>query len=191
VWKSRLDGVLSRASSVFFSNDTDIMFEVACETMHTCIEEITSYKAVLARALGDVATFAPYQGALVTPKIQESATAAAKQCSGNSDKDTFCNFSWLPSQADDVFTGLGQQVSALQIVLANLDRPQLATANQTSPSDPSGSTGSSSASTSAPSSTQPTTAKPTASGDTGAGNRVVGSMCGVFAGFFAAMFLSL
>ncbi|CRG84923.1 Putative mannan endo-1,6-alpha-mannosidase C970,02 [Talaromyces islandicus] len=187
VWKSRLDGVLSRASSLFFYNNTDIMFEAVCETTQTCNEDMTSYKTVLARALGDVATFAPYQETIVTPKIQGSATAAAKQCSGTSDKDTFCNFSWLSSQADDEFTNLGSQISALQIVLANLDRPQLASANQTSPGDASGTTGPSSTSTGAPSSTQSTTATPT----TGVGNRVVGSMCGVLAGVVAAMLFSL
>jgi mannan endo-1,6-alpha-mannosidase len=95
---------------------------------------------------------APYLKASVTPKIQKSATSAAKKCNGNSAKDTFCNFSWMSSR-NSAFTGLGQQISALQIVLANLDRPQLATANQTGSGDGSESTGSSSTSASAPSST--------------------------------------
>lgn len=189
VWKSRLGGVLSRASTVFFAKDSNIMFESACEPVKTCNEEIGIYRSVLARALGDVATFAPYQKASVTPAIQGSATAAAKHCNGNSDNDTFCNFSWLPSETV-AFTGLDQQVSALQIVLANLDRPQLATANHTGSGDASGSTGPSSTSTSAPSSTQ-STATPTASVDTGAGNRLVGSVCGVFAGVVAGIFFSL
>ncbi|QKX55882.1 uncharacterized protein TRUGW13939_02981 [Talaromyces rugulosus] len=176
IWKSRLDGVLSRATEVFFNIDPDVMVGTGCEFVQSCNEEIGIYRSVLARALGDIATFAPYLKASVTPKIQNA-------------KDTFCNFSWMSSR-NTAFTGLGQQISALQIVLANLDRPQLATANQTGSGDGSESTGSSSTSTSAPSSTQ-STATPTASGDTGAGNRLVGSVCGVFAGVVAALFLPL
>jgi mannan endo-1,6-alpha-mannosidase len=165
------------------------MVETACELGQNCNEEIGVYRSVLARALGDIATFAPYLKTSVTPKIQKSATSAAKKCNGNSAKDTFCNFSWLSSQ-NTAFTGLGQQISALQIVLANLDRPQLVTANNTGSEGTSGSTGPSSTSTSASSSTQ-STATPTASGGTGAGNRLVGSVCGVFAGVVAALCLYL
>jgi mannan endo-1,6-alpha-mannosidase len=62
--------------------------------------------------------------------LQQSAKGAAAQCSGG-DKGTTCGSDWASAKWDGT-QGLGQDLSALNVILANLRLPgSLATVNET------------------------------------------------------------
>jgi len=58
---------------------------------------------------------APWTHDLIMPKIQASAQAAAKQCSGGTDGVT-CGMKWTTNGVWDGSYGVGEQMSALEVV---------------------------------------------------------------------------
>ena len=52
-------------------------------------------------------------------KLQASAMAAAQQCSGGS-TGTMCGQKWTDGEAWDGTSGIGQQMSALEVIQSNL-----------------------------------------------------------------------
>lgn len=94
------------------------MSEVACEPRGTCNTDQQAYKALLSRWLSRTAVSAPYTQDTISPLIRSSAQASAKQCSGGT-KGTTCGSEWTTGKYDGS-SGLGQTLSALEIVQANL-----------------------------------------------------------------------
>ncbi|KAF1991372.1 glycoside hydrolase family 76 protein [Aulographum hederae CBS 113979] len=115
VWKQRVDGML-KGTSVFFKNN--VMFEVACEPNGKCNVDQMSFKAYLARWMAATTKLAPWTADTIMPLIQTSAQAAAKSCNPGAIGAT-CGLQWTLGSYDGI-TGVGQQMSALEVIQSNL-----------------------------------------------------------------------
>ncbi|KAI9826983.1 MAG: hypothetical protein M1819_007077 [Sarea resinae] len=119
VWKERVNGLLN-ATDVFFSPTvTNVMYEVACEPGNTCDTDQKSFKAYLARWMAATTKLAPWTYDTIMPKLAASASAAAEQCSGGTDGVT-CGLQWTKGSTWDGTYGVGQQMSALEVIQSNL-----------------------------------------------------------------------
>lgn len=119
-WKDRLDGLIE-GSKVFFTGDNnDVMEEVACEPVDRCNIDQQSFKAYLSRWLAAATQWAPDTYATVIPYLQASAKAAINQCVGG-DNGRMCGMRWSRNNGKyDGSTGVGQQMSALEVVLSTM-----------------------------------------------------------------------
>ena len=117
-WATRVDGILN-SSEIFFNNGTDVMFEYACEPGGNCNTDQLSFKAYLSRWLAATTKMAPFTYDRIIKKIRASAIAAAAQCTGGSDGVT-CGTKWTNKGVWDGSTGVGQQMSALEVIQSNL-----------------------------------------------------------------------
>lgn len=124
VWKDRTSGFLSHAELLFFNpyeNATNIMYEWACETGESgrhCNLDQQSFKAYLARFMAKTALMAPFTKDTITKYLKASAVGAAKSCSGGADGVT-CGSKWYTGKWDGT-SGVGQQLSALEVTQALL-----------------------------------------------------------------------
>ncbi|KAI1392471.1 glycoside hydrolase family 76 protein [Hypoxylon trugodes] len=122
MWKERVDGLVKSAVSVFFQNG--VMWEPSCEKSPSVDQQ--SFKGHLARWMSLTAILAPFTHDTIMPLLKTTADAAAKQCSGPSSDDykgpsgTACGYSWLQEGTFDGTTGVGEQMNALQAVIATL-----------------------------------------------------------------------
>jgi mannan endo-1,6-alpha-mannosidase len=103
---------------VFFANDTNIMFEVACETPGNCLVDQRSFKAYLARWLAATTQIAPFTYDQIIPRLQASARAAALSCTGGNN-GTACGLKWTKGTFDGSF-GVGEQMAAMEVFQSNL-----------------------------------------------------------------------
>ena len=89
-----------------------------------------SFKAYLSRWLGQTAALVPSAKAQIQPLIHASAEGAIASCNGGPNQDT-CGIQW-PTMTYDGTTGVGQQMSAMEVVQARLaiDKPLPATASK-------------------------------------------------------------
>lgn len=94
------------------------MYEVACETNNACDTDQLSFKAYLSRWMAATIKVAPFTQDIIMPKLQASAQAAAAQCSGGDDGVT-CGTKWTQGTWDGT-QGVGQQMSALEVIQSNL-----------------------------------------------------------------------
>ena len=166
---NRTNDLLS-SMSVFFtgpndtSSDPGIMTEVACEPVHTCSSDQYAYKGLTAQWMGETMQVAPFTADKISGYLQSSAKGAAKQCSGGHNGTT-CGTQWTKSKHDGK-TGLGQELSALNVFLANLAVNSSApiNANTTATAQENGTTqsnGPTTSSTTTGASGSPATATPT------------------------------
>ncbi|KAJ4386252.1 hypothetical protein N0V93_009145 [Gnomoniopsis smithogilvyi] len=119
LWKERVDGLLG-GIDVFFIGADKIMSEVACESVHLCDNDEQSFKAYLARWMAAATKWAPWIYDTVKPLLESSATAAARQCTGGGN-GRMCGLMWTNNNGQwDGTTGVGQQMAAMEIVLANM-----------------------------------------------------------------------
>lgn len=116
-----------------------IMVEVACEPEVTCDYDQPSFKAYLSRWMAAATQLAPFTYDTIQPLLNTSAQGAAGQCSGGNDGQT-CGRMWYKSTWDGR-SGVGEQMSALSVIQANLISKVAAPVTQnsggTSKSDPS------------------------------------------------------
>ncbi|KAF2807192.1 mannan endo-1,6-alpha-mannosidase [Mytilinidion resinicola] len=145
IWETRLTGFLQHAESVFFPTayGSQTMVEVACEVTQKCDVDQWSFKAYLSRWMAISAQIAPFTAAKITPLLQASAKAAAKQCNGGTD-GTECGSRWFQDTCDGN-VGVGQSMSALSVINANLiasaKAPLSADTGGTSKGNPAAGTG--------------------------------------------------
>jgi mannan endo-1,6-alpha-mannosidase len=144
-WLTRAENLLSSGSSLFFDNG--VMYEQACQPKNTCDTDQRCFKAIYSRFLGLTALMAPTLSSQIMTLLASSASAAAGTCNGGSDGHT-CGLNWLQTGWDDVW-GLGEQMSALEVIQANLvnTKPAPLTNSTGGTSKGSGDAGSNSAST--------------------------------------------
>lgn len=119
IWKERVEGILT-ATDVFFSPQVpNVMYEVACEPNGKCNVDQMSFKAYLSRWMAATTKMAPFTYDFVMTRLRASALAAAQQCSGGSDGAT-CGLRWTMGPKWDGTYGVGQQMSALEVIQSNL-----------------------------------------------------------------------
>lgn len=110
-WTDRVN-MLWKGSDVFFKDD--IMYEAACQPSGKCNNDQRCFKGIFSRFLGLTAQLVPDLREDILTKLNASAQAAAKSCSGGSDGHT-CGLNWFEGKWDDMF-GLGEQISALEVI---------------------------------------------------------------------------
>lgn len=93
------------------------MEEFACERINNCDYDQRSFKAYLARWMGGTIKLAPHTAETLLPRLQESAKAAAQQCSGPNKK---CGLRWVDHEKHDGSHGLGEQMAAMEVFQVNL-----------------------------------------------------------------------
>jgi len=121
VWLDRTKGLLSHATAQFFSpysNATNVMFEWQCEESGTCQTDQFSFKAYLSRWMTATAVLVPTLKNDILALLTPSAQAAAAACSGGTGGSQ-CGTKWYVGGYDGV-TGVGQQMSALEVVVGLL-----------------------------------------------------------------------
>ena len=180
LWQTRLTGLLN-ATDIFFKDD--IMYEAACEdvdTTGTCDTDQLSFKGYLSRWLAATTKLAPYTNTQIMAWLAPSATAAAEQCDGGTDGTT-CGEHWTDGSSYDGTYGVGQQMSALSVVQANLigDAIELLTNSTGGTSEGNAAAGTDDSSTTA----ADVVTTPATTGDrAGAGILTAVVLCGLFGG---------
>ena len=115
----------------------NVLTEVACASHNTCTTDELAFRAILSRALAnarDLAFNGSYgsmaKGDSINQLLRTSAEGAATQCSGGNNGKT-CGSIWTSSSWDGT-QGLGQDLSALEIILTQLPAKAIRTVNGTS-----------------------------------------------------------
>lgn len=142
-WLTHLENLLTTAQSSFFQNG--IMYERACEGAGTCDNDQKSFKSVFSRFLSQTAILVPSTYDSIRALIKSSAAAAAKSCSGTDSKgnQNACGVKWTQGSYDNE-AGLGQQLSAMEIMTSLLVTANKPSGNGSSSGPLTNSTGGSS-----------------------------------------------
>ncbi|CAK7910052.1 mannan endo-1,6-alpha-mannosidase Dfg5p [[Candida] anglica] len=111
VWLERTKDILV-SSNYFFNNS--IMTEMSCAPGDHCNNDQRSFRSLFSRCLALTAVMAPSTYDDIQPLLEKSAVAAAQSCSGGSDGVT-CGENWSVNGWDTKF-GLGEQMSALEVI---------------------------------------------------------------------------
>ena len=116
IWVDRTTGLFAATDSFFtpYKNATDILFEAACELDSSCNTDQWSMKAYVARWMATSSVVAPYISGRVGQLLRTSAIGAASACTGGLYGNT-CGSKWYVNGFNNI-TGLGQQLSALDVV---------------------------------------------------------------------------
>lgn len=144
IWRERVEGLLN-GTDVFFTTPAGVMMEVACENNGLCDTDQKSFKAYLSRWMAATTKMAPFTYERVVERLSVSAQAAALQCSGG-DNGRMCGLRWQDGATWDGSQGVGQQMSALEVVQSNLisqvQAPLTNTTGGTSQGNPNAGSGS-------------------------------------------------
>lgn len=95
------------------------MHEQACEDTGHCNIDQLSFKAYYSRWLAATTKSAPFTYNTIKPLLKTSAAAAAQQCSGTVFSNA-CGAKWTQGSTWDGTNGVGQQMSALEVIQGNL-----------------------------------------------------------------------
>lgn len=139
-WRDRVDALVHGSQVFFIGPQYNVMAEVACESVYLCDLDQQSFKAYLARWMAATTKWAPWTYDVVKPLLDASATAAAQQCTGGGN-GRMCGLRWANNSGQwDGTTGAGQQMAAMEVVLAtmiqNLQAPVTDSTGGTSPGNP-------------------------------------------------------
>lgn len=93
------------------------MTEIGCEPEDDCNTDGLTFKSFTMRWLALATQLIPESADTIWPYIQASATGAAGQCDG--DGGSICGYHWDTTTWDGS-TGVGQQMSALAAIQANM-----------------------------------------------------------------------
>ncbi|KAK3722376.1 hypothetical protein LTR37_002367 [Vermiconidia calcicola] len=144
IWEERVNGLW--ASSIVFFKDK-VMWEVACEPRGNCNTDQLSFKAYFSRFMAASTKWMPQLYNEFQPFFAASAQQAAKQCSGDAAGlvGNACGFRWTQGSRYDGTYGFGQQMGAMEVILANMIEPSVgpvtAKTGGISKGDPSAGTG--------------------------------------------------
>ncbi|KAE8139471.1 glycoside hydrolase [Aspergillus pseudotamarii] len=146
-WLDAVDGLLNASLRIFFPpmyNNGTVLSEVSCETIETCDRNQMCFKGFLSIWMAYTATLVPSTAERIIPRLQGSAEAAARQCSGGQ-SGTECGVRWYEDKWDGK-NGLETQMSSLSIFTANLmlqsnEQPVTSSTGGESKSDPNAGTG--------------------------------------------------
>lgn len=118
-WRERVEGLLNGTLVFFRGGNRDIMTEVACEPVDLCDLDQQSFKAYLSRWMAAATKWAPWTYGRIKPLLESSAVAAASTCTGGSN-GRMCGLKWTEHGRWDGTAGVGQQMAAMEVVLANM-----------------------------------------------------------------------
>ena len=127
MWTERTIGLVNGVNGFIspFDNATDIMYERACEPTWSCNVDQYSFKAYLARWLGQTRVIVPQLSGRITQILRASAAAAANACTGAGDGAS-CGARWYlggdGQSGYDGVGGVGQQLSVLEVIYSLLVR---------------------------------------------------------------------
>ncbi|KAG5367196.1 Mannan endo-1,6-alpha-mannosidase DCW1 [Yarrowia sp. B02] len=114
-WDTHTRNFWNSGKSIFFENK--IMLEIACQQGHiTCNNDQRTFKGIYANLLGLTAEVHSGLADEIIDYLTTSAKAAANTCSGGSDGHT-CSLDWISQKYDGNWIGLGEQISALSVIL--------------------------------------------------------------------------
>ena len=99
-------------------DNNNVISEVTCEPLGNCNIDQRSFKAYLARWIAMAAVKADFAYDLLKPILEDSAKAAVSTCTGGDDGNQ-CGLRWTTGSFDGS-TGVGEQMSALEVIQANL-----------------------------------------------------------------------
>ncbi|KAM7205591.1 Glycosyl hydrolase family 76 domain containing protein [Rhypophila sp. PSN 637] len=119
IWRTRLDGLLNGTMVFFQGNNSDIMSEVACEPVDLCDVDQQSFKAYLSRWMAAAIKWAPWTSGRILPLLRSTSIAAVSTCKGGAN-GRMCGLKWTTPGSYDGFSGVGQQMAVMQVVLSNL-----------------------------------------------------------------------
>ena len=138
-WNKAVDGLLGQILHNFFppKEGGGVLEEIACEATEACDNNQILYKGVTATFLATTALLIPSTYDRIFPKIQSSASSAAKTCTGHGNSS--CGVRWYGNW--DGWSGMEEQISATNIFsLSLLDHvrsvPVTASTGGNSTSDP-------------------------------------------------------
>lgn len=142
-----MNGLLNVTLDKFFPTKYggEIMSEITCEPKEVCNNNEIIFKGLLSMWLAFTALIVPSTYDSILPKLQGSAVAAAKACTGHNNNT--CGVRWYTEKWDG-WSGLEEQMSVTSILAANLISmegdmaPVTATTGGNSSSDPSAGSGS-------------------------------------------------
>ena len=121
-YSSEITALYSHALQVFAKDSASVLEETSCAAQNSCNSDVQPFKAILARALANAEALTPSlnytskASGTLTSVIDKSAEGAAAQCSGGKNGTT-CGSDWSTSKWDGT-QGLGQDLSALEMILA-------------------------------------------------------------------------
>ncbi|KAA8643722.1 hypothetical protein EYZ11_012558 [Aspergillus tanneri] len=118
-WLKRVNGLLDSTMGKFFPKQYggNVMSEVACEPIMSCDRNQLCFKGYLAMWMAHTAILVPSTAERIIPKLQGSAVAIGKQCSGES--ENLCGETWGKPEWDGM-QGLEVQMAALGGITSNL-----------------------------------------------------------------------
>ncbi len=112
-----LQGILNGLIDVFFNED-NVIVEAGCEPENNCNTDGLTFKSFTLRWMALTAELVPGLAGQIWPYILKSGEGAAGQCDGGDDGQE-CGYHWTTTTWDGS-TGVGQQMSALSAIQANL-----------------------------------------------------------------------
>lgn len=112
-----LSGLVNGLLTIFFTKE-DVIVEMGCEPYHACNTDGLTFKSFSLRWLTLATQLVPSLAEQIWPYLKASAQGAAGQCDGG-DSGTVCGYDWTTTTWDGS-TGVGQQMSALAAINANL-----------------------------------------------------------------------
>jgi mannan endo-1,6-alpha-mannosidase len=123
-WNELAEGIFNESGRTFTVEDTNVVYESACEVTGNCNIDQQTFKSVFVKSLADVRDLIPGTSARsnITSILTSSAAAAATSCT-----EEYCEFVWYEEQEDGL--RLGSELNALEAFLANLPTRQLVTGN--------------------------------------------------------------
>ncbi|CAN8097736.1 unnamed protein product [Discula destructiva] len=148
VWGDRVNGLVNRTLDYHFNATNKIIFEPPCEPTNGCTTDDYSFKGYALKWMALTTQMMASTYDLIWPYLQATAEAAAAQCVGSAAASEgrqvdgiACGFEWTDGTYDGT-AGIGQQMSALQAVMATLIKeapvPLSAITGGTSSGDASG-----------------------------------------------------
>ncbi|KAL2847138.1 glycosyl hydrolase family 76-domain-containing protein [Aspergillus pseudodeflectus] len=143
-WKTAVDGLLGALIDGFFPTTYggNIMQEI-CEPNEACNNNEILFRGLVSGWLGFTALLVPSTYDTILTKLQGSAEAAAKSCSGMSNNT--CGVRWYESKWDG-WVGMEEQIIATDVISSvlimqdNVSAPVTSTTGGNSSSDPSAGT---------------------------------------------------
>ena len=91
------------------------MYEVMCEDINTCNNDMKSYKSQLTQWMMSSAKVMPSLAQATIPQLQTSSKAAISVCDCGGVKGQ-CGFKWTTPGTCDGTYGMGQQIDALNAI---------------------------------------------------------------------------